>query len=511
MLKNIKTIAVLFLIIIFSQLHAGISACLHPDGKLAIRRNWDAANDLLLLCNLGQNGQFNFSAAGLVAKKASNQDALLNTKFKWLFHKCGDAVGVFYVYPDPKKDDLYIFSGNHGYHGTTVTLPKHGYTAADVGKKIGKKNWLAKVISPDEFIVLPAANKKLFPKHAKLRGSGNFKATRIISRRYLMDGKEIPIGKIVRGKELSVIEKNGICRFDALCAAKFDHASVNDFYAVLDIGYYFHPNGSCRIDTTITFPREICIRSINPVQDHDLVLPNGGFYEKYIPKLKPIQEKPEYAFNAPVKPQVFNRPQKKRVVETSFYDFANIQDITKIRRSTGSLVPRFEISVNGGYVTPDDQPDRFIDFVGRTVKGKKSRLVGNVLGIDPAYGIARKSERSKNKTSFVLASWHKTYITQFGQNRHIFQPGTVLKSVGYRCYFNPQNIGEATSLYTIVHPDGEKIYVDFHKNVKDHLLPFAPDAEVRILEKSPAITLDGNKISVNGNCGYAVIFVPKGK
>ena len=247
------------------------------------------------------------------------------------------------------------------------------------------------------------------------------------------------------------------------------------------------------------------------MQDHDLRISPGIFYEKYIPKLKPIREKPEYAFNAPIQPQVFNRPKKKRVVVTNFYDFANVQDMTAVRRAPGNLAPRFEIGVNGGYVDPNDQPDRFIDFSGRTINGKKTRLVGNVLGIDPEYGIARKSERSKNKTSFVLAAWHKTYITQFGQNKHIFQPGTVLKSIGYRSYFNPQSIGEATSLYTIVHPDGEKIYVDFHKSVKDYLLPFSPDANVRILEKSSSVTLDGNKISVNGNYGFAVIFVPHEK
>ena len=181
--------------------------------------------------------------------------------------------------------------------------------------------------------------------------------------------------------------------------------------------------------------------------------------------------------------------------------------MTAGRRLPAAKASRFEIKVNGGYVDPQNQPDRFIEFIGKNVKGKRLRLIGNVLGIDPEYGIAQKHERAKNTNSFTLATWRKTYITQYGQNGSIIKGGTVLKSVGYRCYFNPENIGEASSLYTIPHPDGEKIYVDFHKAVKDYQLPFAADAEVKILERSPGVELNGNRISVSGNYGFAVIFV----
>ena len=501
----------LFLAAISCTMLNAMTVCLRPDNRLTIRSSWSKTDDLLRVCNLGQNGQFNFVASGLVSKKASDEDVLLKEKFRWKFHICSDAVGVMYIYPDPAKPNLNILSGNHGFGGTIVTLPDHGYTEADVGKKLGKNHWIARVDSASEFTVLPAADKKMFPKTAKLRSSGNFKATRIINRRYLLDGKELVPGKIMKGKELVVVEKNGICRFDALANAKFKHENVSDFYAVYDIGYNFFSNGCCRIDSKITFPGEICIRSINPVQDHDLHIPGGYFYEKYIPKLKPIREKPEYSFRSARPPQVFHRPQKKRVVDTRAYDFAAIQDLTAIRRMPATTAPRFEIKVKGGYVDPADQPDRFIDLIGKKVKGKKMRLAGNVLGIDTDYGIARKNERAKNQSSFVLASWHKTYITQFGQNKTVLKPGTVLTSVGYRAYFNPQNIGEATVLYTIPFPDGEKIYVDFHQDVKDYILPFAAGAKVRVVEKSPGTTLNGNKISVSGGYGFAVIFVQKAK
>lgn len=496
------------LVLGISRLFA-MNVYLHDDGRLAIRRNWSKSQDLLLLCNLGQNGQFNFSAAGLVGKTAGDDDVLVKGKFQLRFHLCNDAVGVMYLYPGKTKGKMYILSGNHGFGGSIVTLEKHGFTQADVGKKYDENHWIAKVDSPNEFTLLPAVTKKELPKGAKFRHSGNFKATRIISRQYLLDGKVLTPGKVMSGKELSVIEKNGICNFEALAEAGFKHEKVEKFYAVYDIGYHFYPNGSCRIDTVITFPEDVCIRSINPVQDHDLIVPTGWFYEKYIPKMKPIREKAEYSFKGPRQPQVFHRPEKKTVPDTDPYDFAAVQDLTRVRRTPAANASRFEIKVNGGYVDPQDQPDRFIEFIGRSVKDRRIRLVGNVLGIDPEYGINQKGERAKNTYSFTLAAWHKTYITQYGQIGSIIKAGTVLKSIGYRCYFNPANIGEATALYVIPHPDGEKIYADFHKPVKDHLLPFAADADVKILEKSPGVTLNGNKISVSGNYGFAVLFVGK--
>ena len=54
-------------------------------------------------------------------------------------------------------------------------------------------------------------------------------------------------------------------------------------------------------------------------------------------------------------------------------------------------------------------------------------------------------------------------------------------------------------------------HVDFHQDVKDYILPFAAGAKVRVVEKSPGTTLNGNKISVSGGYGFAVIFVQKAK
>ena len=57
--------------------------------------------------------------------------------------------------------------------------------------------------------------------------------------------------------------------------------------------------------------------------------------------------------------------------------------------------------------------------------------------------------------------------------------------------------------------DGNKIYADFHKSVKDYILPFAADAKTVIMESSPGVSLRGNKLSVSGNYGYIVVKVLK--
>jgi hypothetical protein len=243
------------------------------------------------------------------------------------------------------------------------------------------------------------------------------------------------------------------------------------------------------------------------MQDSDLIMSGFDFYEKYIPKMKPVQESANTDWR---KAQAFYRPQKKYMTDSRRYDFAAVQDFTVIRKTTGPAATRFQIKVNGGYVDPHDQPDRWIEFVGNIENGKRIRKIGNVLGLDSEHGIYRKTERAKNaKLSFIIPNWHKTYPSQYSRGTKIIKGGTVLEAVGYRCYFNPEKIGDATTLFSIPVKDGVKVYADFHKSVKDYVLPFAADAKTAVMESSPGVTLNGNKLSVSGNCGYIVVKVLK--
>lgn len=471
-----------------------------------MRSAWSETQDLFRVCGLGGNKQFNYTYTALVDKKVPDTDLMVKGKYPGRFHWCGDSVGVMHLYPDPAKRTIYIVSGNHGFTGSVVTKKDHNYTKADIGKKFVEGHWIAAVESKDSFKVLPALNKKDVPAGMTAKNFHNFQATRTVSRIYLLDGKELPKGKILKGKNLTVIEKTGICTFEALVAANFKHDAVNDFYTVWDYTYNFYPNGSCRADAKITFTRDVCTMGVSTMQDSDMEMGKFEFYEKYIPKVKKFTQAATLPWRSA---QVRYFDGKKYVTDTRTYDFENIQDMTFKRKGQAATNSRFEIAVKGNYVDPADLPDRWIEFLGNVENGKRCRKIGNVLGLDPTYGALTNAERAKNRLAFIIPSWHKNYPSHFAPGKKIIKKGTVLEMGGYRCYFNPEKIGDASVLFTIPQKQGARVFADFHKSVKDYVLPFAADAKVTILEKTPSVVLKGNKVSVTGTYGRLVVQTEK--
>ena len=122
-----------------------MSVFLTRSKSLYIRRAWSASEDLLLLCGLGGNRQFNFVSTFLIPKSTPEKDIPHKFKLPMRFHWCGDSVGVMHLYPRPDQRTIYILSGNHGYNGTLVTWPGHGYKKEDAGKKLDATHWIARV------------------------------------------------------------------------------------------------------------------------------------------------------------------------------------------------------------------------------------------------------------------------------------------------------------------------------------------------------------------------------
>ena len=483
-----------------------MTVLLTKSSTLYMRSAWNDTQDLVRICGLGRNKQFNYTYSALIDKKVSDQDLMLRGKYYGRFHWCGDSVGVMHLYPDPAKRSIYIVSGNHGFTHSEVTKKDHGYTQADIGKNFIDGHKIAKIVSKDKFKVLPVLSKKAVPQDVTAKTVPNFQATRTLSRTYFLDGKEIPPNKILKGKNVTVIEKTGICTLEALTAASFNHDKVNDFYTVWDYVYNFYPNGSCRAECKITFTRDVCTMGVSTMQDSDMEMGVGkvkyDFYEKYIPKVKKFTLPANLPWKS-AQVRVFNG--KKYVTDSRTYDFEGVQDMTFKRQGKTATNPRFEIAVKGGFVNPADLPDRWIEFLGKVENGKRCRKIGNVLGLDPAYGSLTHSERAKNRLAFIIPSWHKTYPSHFAPGKKIIKKGTVLEMKGYRCYFNPEKIGDATVLFTIPQKKGVRVFADFHKSVKDYTLPFAADAKVTVIEKTPSVTLKGNKVSVTGSYGRIVV------
>ena len=79
-----------------------MTVCLRGNA-LYMRSSWDEKTDLLRICGLGGNKQFNYSYSSLVDKKVSDSDIMLKGKYFGRFHWCGDSTGVMHLYPDPAK------------------------------------------------------------------------------------------------------------------------------------------------------------------------------------------------------------------------------------------------------------------------------------------------------------------------------------------------------------------------------------------------------------------------
>ena len=302
-----------------------MTVCLRGS-VLYMRSSWDEKTDLVRICGLGGNKQFNYSYSALVDKKIPDSDIMLKGKYYGRFHWCGDSTGVMHTYPEAPRKGVYILSGNHGYSGSEITMPGHGYTKDDIGKKSNKSHRICGVLSKEKFRVLPAISKGAVPGAAAVKTFLNFQATRTLSRVYLLDGKPFPQNQILKGREVRVVEKTGICAFDALMAAELKHDKVNDFYCIWDYVYSFYPNGSCRAECKITLTRDLNVMGISTMQDSDLEMgKNYDFYEKYIPKIKKFQ----LSEKTPGKgAQVFLRKNGKIVADTRPYDFEGVQDMT---------------------------------------------------------------------------------------------------------------------------------------------------------------------------------------
>ena len=178
-MKNL--LLILFSVCFFSvQATDTLTVYMRPNKSLFIRTNWDDKKDLLLLCIPGWNNQqFNFNSTFFIPKTQKTEALRKNFKLPPRFHWCGDSTGVIHMYSNAKRSELYILSGNHGYNGTTITLPGHNFTKDDIGKKFKGKYYIAKINSKDSFSVLPKISKKEIPEAESLKPLVNFRGTRI--------------------------------------------------------------------------------------------------------------------------------------------------------------------------------------------------------------------------------------------------------------------------------------------------------------------------------------------
>ena len=134
---------------------------------------------------------------------------------------------------------------------------------------------------------------------------------------------------------------------------------------------------------------------------------------------------------------------------------------------------------------PSDPCDRYIRLAG-----KKEMQYGAVLGYSLFMGCTAKGKDQTRDSLYLLYKTKKMY--PYAYNIKNIKPGTVMETVAYKQFFDPQKEKDATSFYYHFQGDSFIVYADFHKAVRNKvlLLPScAAGRKITILEKTPGMTL----------------------
>ena len=218
---------------------------------------------------------------------------------------------------------------------------------------------------------------------------------------------------------------------------------------------------------------------------------NGNYYadsveEMYIPKLKKIRI-------ADV-----DQPQK-----TEIYDFSRIA-------ATNTMNADYNITSPADCLDPADPPDRFIMMSGR---GK--RQYGIALGYSLFDGCTAKGCHETERTNLYFIYKTKKMYPYAYQVKDV-APGTKVRSVSYRQYFDPSADPDIPVMYLHQEKDSWVLYMDFfkkmqHKTVK--LPDFLTGCRITVLEKTPSVIPEFNQIAdkdgisfqVHDDYGYLVL------
>ena len=379
----------------------------------------------------------------------------------------------------PSGDDACPWNLNGTYiganHGDSIASgmifeKPHGLTEKDCGSKWtdpkGKNFYIMKIENPHVVWVLSdnisktkdtwkffRPSEKLPLRHADGRELKDFKVefrqlyspVRILSRKYLADGKPMQGKAEVKCRVFTVEEEYDIIATDAI----LKHVQANPGRQVafnepgLDrvlnqkIVYNFYPDSSCIVTHQVKFFRDVRLGYMGFIQAIQM---SKGKYAKhlyYVPKTLPF----EY--------------------DGQKWDFANLVDFTRpIKRSMFLTAKTFE--------NPKSMPERFIQYLK---DGKGLPDVGFVCGYSLLEGCTTPEERAKNAaTALFLYKSHKTYPHALdGGKIRIIKAGQTFYCMAYRQYFDPSQ-----GYYLNRQGEYQVMYVDFHAPVKGKMIVLPP-------------------------------------
>ena len=498
--------------------------------EFVVRSEFSPTHDLVI-CN------FNFAneAAYLLPKNIPLKDY---RKGGIEIHRNGDE------YPATSFigwDDWGFLSGNHGSRfGRLLLIPDHGLTTADIGGKITEKDGypyiIMQITDKNNILVHPwgsgcdyaplwrsHSTAPLFYKGKSLPFKKStltqmYPLNRITDYRLLADGKTpVPDDTDVVCDYLDFIFVHDVISANAAVRSVMDNPgkkpspewtgrwgtmmmvntpelqkkypgymklSALATYANL---YRFEARGA-----NVLYRKAVYHSKLKGVDSLDVMYGWGGRIAKkknqyfYIPKMKPLRLK--------------GRTKDDPVLSCDF--------------SANYLMPE-KMNLNAQFtkkdaLDPEDLPDRFI-----RVTGDDKPELGIALGYSLINGCTAKSRKGAGR-DFFYHFWYTKKMYPYVYTLREVKPGTVMESVCYKQYFNPQLEPDATDLFW--HREGNSwlVYMDFHKELKNKFIRLPSrlaGKKITVVEKTPSLTLHakdtvpagGIRLDVAGKHGYLVL------
>ncbi len=495
-----------------------------------IRSTFSPDRDLVVRLNKGSNGQINFAGTRLVAPSAAMGPEL--SRAGVLIHNSGDDTKPWFMEANfmPPYGGAFLLGGNHGSQPVrAVTSPNHGRTVADIGSAwldgAGTRFTLIRVADSNELwflsentadrdtnavwrftltvagTVLTRASQTDTLAVAQVTVPQLRPCCRIAKQEYRADGTTpLPDGQVVPCGFLEIVDDHDIIDPGSVLRDVIAHPGVESDFASprLDamvahhIVYRFYPNGAAVIEFHARVLKDFSLRLMGFFQTFKLHQGDFDTHEFYIPKTVPFE------------------------FEGRRFDFKSLQDFTAPR-----LPNIWFDKASRNIESPDNLPDRLIQFLGRNTGGAVTREVGYVMGYSLVRGITRPSERSRRSTRAALInSVGKSALVAVDRKMGPRVPaGTDMRAVVYRQYFKPGGAEAPTCLYW--HPEGEAqvVYADYHRSVERDRLRLPEDWAGRpltLVEKTPSATLHSDRVDAQGavevtvsnGYGYVVFLVP---
>ena len=441
----------------------------------------------------GPNRQFNFKSvmlnkgkSPLFMVKPSGDDACpWNLNGTYIGANHGDSInsGLIFSQPhgltekdcgskwtDPKGKNFYI---------TKIENPKVVWVLSD---NISKNKDIWQFIRPNPKLPLRNADGREL-KDFKVQFRQLYSPVRILSRKYLADGKPMQEKDTLKCGVFTIEEEYDIIATDAILKHVIANAGRQvafnepglDRFLNQKIVYRFYPDSSCIVTHHVKFHRDVRLGYMGFIQ---AIMMNKGKYAKhlyYVPKTKPVQ------------------------YDNQEWDFANLVDFTRpIKGSMYIKAADFE--------NPASMPERFVQYLK---DGKGQPDIGFVCGYSLLEGCTTPEEHGKNAaTALFLYKSHKTYphALDGGKLRNI-KAGQTFYCMAYRQYFDPNQ-----GYYLNRQGKYLVMYADFHEPVSGKTIALPEKLrgiKPELVEKSGTVTFglsgDSLKFDSTGKYGYCVL------